>query len=244
MSATDEHGARWDDDVAAYALDALDEREAAAVARHVADCERCASRLRWLLPAVDVIPAAVSQQDPPPELRERLMTIVEREAAVGEQPRPAPHARRPLLERLGLGGMSLRPAMAGLAALLLVVAGVVGYAVRDGGESEARVYAAVGQGQGSLAEGNLQVEGDSGTLTVSGLPATDRDEVYQAWVEDRPELGGEVHPSSVFVVSADGVGDVAIPHGLENAERVMVTREPRGGSDTPHENSLITAELE
>lgn len=244
MSASDEHGARWDDDVAAYALDALDDREAATVAEHVAECERCAVRLRWLAPAVDVIPAAVAQQDPPPELRERLMAIVEREAAAEGATAPARAERRPLLERLGLGGLLLRPAMAGLAALLLVVAGVVGYAVRDGGDASSKVYAAVGQGQGSLAEGTLRVDGDSGLLTVRGLPETDRDEVYQAWVEDRPELGGEVHPSSVFVVSDDGIGDVAIPHGLEDAERVMVTREPRGGSDTPHENSLITAELD
>ena len=241
MNAAGEHGARWDDEVAAYALEALDERESRVVAEHIAGCERCAERLRWLSPAVDVIPAAVVQQDPPPELRARLMEIIEREAASEVAPAPP---RRSLIDRLGLSGIALRPAMAGLAAFLLLAAGVLSYALQDDGESGSQVYAAVGQGQGSLAEGTLSVDGDSGMLEVRGLPEPERGEVYQAWVEDRPELGGEVHPSSVFVVSDDGVGNVAIPHGLEEAERVMVTREPRGGSETPHESSLLTAELE
>ena len=76
------------------------------------------------------------------------------------------------------------------------------------------------------------------------MPATKPGEVYQAWVEDSPEAGGAIHPSSVFVVDEDGVGDVAIPHGLEDAERVMVTREPKGGSEKPHESALMTATLD
>lgn len=241
MSTAEGHAARWDDEVAAFALEALDERESRVVAEHIAGCDRCAERLRWLSPAVDVIPAAVVQQEPPPELRARLMEIVEREAASERTHAPV---RRSLLDRLGLSGFALRPAMAGLAAFLLLAAGVLVYALQDDGEPGSQVYAAVGQGQGSLAEGTLRVDGDSGVLEVRGLPAAERGEVYQAWVEDRPELGGEVHPSSVFVVPENGVGNVAIPHGLERAERVMITREPRGGSETPHESSLLTAELE
>ena len=244
MSPADEHGARWDDDVAAYALDALDERESRMVADHLAECDRCAERLRWYAPAVNVLPAAVPTEEPPPALRARLMEIVEREGAVEQAPAAAPPARRSLADRLGLSGFPLRPAMAGLAAFLLLAAGVLGYALRDGSDSGPQVYAAVGQGQGSLAKGTLRVDGDSGMLEVHGLPEAKRDEVYQAWVEERPEAGGEVHPSSVFVVSDQGVGDVAIPTGLEDAQRVMVTREPRGGSETPHESSLITAEIE
>ena len=53
-----------------------------------------------------------------------------------------------------------------------------------------------------------------------------------------------MHPSSVFVVSASGKGTVMIPHGLEGADRVMVTREPVGGSEKPHESSIITVELD
>lgn len=243
MSKPEDHGAHWDDELAAFALDALEESEREDVVRHVAGCDRCAERLRWLGPAIDVIPATVAPQEPPPELRARLMEIVEREGAA--TPASAPAApRRPLLERLGLGNLSLRPALAGLAVILLVAAGVVGYGVRDNEGSNTEVYAAVGQGPGELASGTLRVDGDSGTLEVRDLPATKPGEVYQAWVEDSPEAGGAIHPSSVFVVSEDGVGDVAIPRGLEDAERVMVTREPKGGSEKPHESALMTATLD
>ena len=45
------------DDLAAYALGALDEREAGAIEDHLDGCERCRERLRWLAPAVDLLPA-------------------------------------------------------------------------------------------------------------------------------------------------------------------------------------------
>ena len=82
------------------------------------------------------------------------------------------------------------------------------------------------------------------SLHVANLPASGRGEVYQAWIQDTGAAGGAVHPSSVFVVAAGGVGDVAIPHGLSDARRVMVTREPRGGSEHPSENPVLTAEMD
>ena len=239
MSTSDHK--RWSEDLAAYMLGALEPGEAAELERHLAECEECTERLRWLSPAIDVLPATVSQQVPPPELRSRLMDVVEREAA---QPAgaPAAPAQRSWRERLGLSGLALRPALAGLAVLLIGAAGVTGYIARDGG-SDPTSYAARGVGEGKLAHGTLEVEGDKGSLTVANLPPTGPGEVYQAWVQDAPEDGGAVHPSSVFVVSSDGSGSVVIPDGLSQDDRVMVTREPEGGSEKPHESSLITAKL-
>ncbi len=242
MSGTD-HRDRWADDLAAYALDALDESESRAVESHLAGCTECTERLRWLAPAVDVLPATVPQQEPPPELRARLMAIAEAEAPAEPVVTRAGSSWR---ERLGLSGWSLRPAVAGLAVLLVVAAGVTGYVLHDGGSTGpgAETYAARGVGEGKLAHGTLEVDGDRGALTVANLPPTEPGEVYQAWVEDSPEHGGAVHPSSVFVVSDDGSGSVMIPHGLERADRVMVTREPKGGSEKPHESSIINANID
>ena len=72
---------RLEEDLAAFALGALTPDEAAAVERHVDGCDACSARLRWLQPAVDLLPASVEQRTPPPQLRENLMAIVEREAA-------------------------------------------------------------------------------------------------------------------------------------------------------------------
>ena len=119
--------------------------------------------------------------------------------------------------------------------------------LRDDGGGDAggpdAVYTAKAERPSSAATGRLEVDGDAGMLHVSNLPPTHDDEVYQAWIQDRGSAGGSVHASSVFVVSEDGVGDVAIPHGLSKASRVMVTREPKGGSQHPSENSLLTAEM-
>ena len=43
-------------------------------------CEQCRDELRWLRPAVDLLPASVQRLDPPPELRERLMAEVRGDA--------------------------------------------------------------------------------------------------------------------------------------------------------------------
>ncbi len=250
-----QHSEVWNDDLAAYLLDALEPGEVEVLQGHLAECEICTERLRWMEPAVDVLPATVTQQQPPDALRSRLMDVVQRESSMIESaadPERAARAERAAGSRgsrgWSLGDLSLRPVLAGLGVFLLLGAGVAGYALRDGGtgggdEQVERVYAAKADQRDSLASGMLEVSGDAGSLHVSNLPATTKGEVYQAWIQDTGAAGGAIHPSSVFVVSEEGVGDVAIPHGLSNARRVMVTREPKGGSDLPGENSLLTAEM-
>lgn len=244
-SDREDHRVRWDDELAAYVLDALDEREAVAVATHLDECATCSERVDWLAPALDVLPAAVPQEPPPPALRARLLEIVEREAALeaaAKQPASADGGRR----RISLpifGSFAMRPALAGFGVALLLIAGVVGYALRDGASSETRTYAAVASAEDSLASGTLAVDGDGGTLHVADLPAAGRDEVYQAWVQHTGP-GGHIVPSSVFVVDDEGVGEVAIPEGLEGADKIMVTQEPAGGSDKPTSDVLLTAAID
>lgn len=234
-----EHRRRWDDDLAAYALHALDEREAARVEGHLRECEACTERISWLAPAVDILPATVPQEIPPPELRVRLMEVVEGEADDAASP---VRARRRIPMPV-FGSFALRPALAGFGVALLLVAGVAGYALRDGTSTSTETFTAHPTDETSLASGTLEVDGDEGTLLVANLPAPPRDEVYQAWVQHKGSDGGIV-PSSVFVVHDDGSGAVAIPEGLDGAARVLVTREPEGGSKKPTEGALLTAELE
>ena len=205
-----------------------------------------------------MLPATVSPQEPPPALKSRLMDVVNREAemieaseapdrAVSGPGRASHTAGSSHASRSSrFSGFSLRPALAGLGVALVLAAGVAGYAIHDSGTggSSADMYEASADQPGSNATGMLEVDGDAGMLHVANLPATRRGEVYQAWVQDRNgSEGGAVHPSSVFVVSDGGVGDVAIPHGLAEAEKVMVTREPKGGSKLPSENPVLTAEI-
>ncbi|MGH2589618.1 MAG: zf-HC2 domain-containing protein, partial [Actinomycetota bacterium] len=78
MSAEDHR--RWEDELAAWMLGALEESEAEEFERHLAQCERCRSDLEWLRPAVDAIPASVTQVAAPPRLRGELLGTVRAEA--------------------------------------------------------------------------------------------------------------------------------------------------------------------
>lgn len=239
-----EHSERWYDDLAAYALGALEPAEAESVERHLESCEPCRERLHWLVPAVDLLPATVTQQEPPPALRDRLLAVVAEEAAATEDPVARSTLAGPPRSTWlsALDRFSVRPALAGVGVALLLVAGIAGYALRGEAGTETSTYAAVPLSGSSPAEGTLEVSGDSGTLEVRNLPAAGRHEVYQAWVR-RTGDGGGIQPSSVFVLSKDGSGRVAIPSGLDGAAEVVVTREPVGGSESPHESPLITAKL-
>ena len=89
MTARD--GERLRDDLAAYALDALDRDEAAALERHLEGCELPRPGA-WLRPAVDLLPASVEQRTPPARLRERLIETVRAEAAAERRAAAEPGA--------------------------------------------------------------------------------------------------------------------------------------------------------
>jgi anti-sigma factor RsiW len=224
---TTEHR-RWEQELAAYALDALEPEETEAVEAHLAECERCRDDLRWLEPAVELIPESVSQVTPPPSLRADLMAVVNREARAEER-RRSPAGWRSWL---------LRPATA-VAAALAVVAGIVGYAVRGDEEgatvSEVEVAPRV---EGAVAV--LEHEGDAGTLRVGNAPELDGGEVYQVWIA----RGDSVEPSTAFRPDANGAAAANIPSGLDDADRVMVTREPSAGAQEPSSDPIFTAALD
>lgn len=230
---------RWDDEIAAYALDALHSDEAFEVRRHLDDCERCQVQLRWLQPAIDLLPASVEQFDPSPALRSRLMNVVSEEAE-REQLADATSSRSGMMRALGL--ISLRPVLVAIASFAIIVAAIGGYLVAGDPDTESLAVTSLA----SAAEigGELEVEGDSGVLTLTGLPLINNDEVYQAWL--KPASGGDVVPSSAFVRDGNRGGHAVIETGLETADRVFVTREDAYAGDPPKRPSsgpLVSVEL-
>jgi anti-sigma-K factor RskA len=220
----------FEDDLAAWMLGALEEPEAEAFERHLAGCERCQTALRWLRPAVDTLPASVTQIPPPPRLRGQLLGIVRAEARRASRP----HAARRRLPWLGVP----RPAVAALAATALVAAGVLGYGLRGGTDSS--TFQASSSPAAPRAQAELVVEDGAGTLHARGLPRLKRDQVFQAWI--REEGQAELDPSTPFVPDSAGAATASIP-GLEHAAEVMVSREPRGGSAQPTTRPLLRAKL-
>jgi anti-sigma-K factor RskA len=231
---------QYRDEIGAYLLGALTDLERQEFERHVAECAECRHELEQLRPAADVLPRSVEQVEPPPELKASLMDIVDREA---RERSGAPAARQRRSRRLRLPSLTgLRPVLvAGVVALGLLVGFGLGQ-LTGGGDDTRTLAATVDQSRLPDASGSLQLQGDGedgAILSVEGMPPAGEDEVYQAWVQE----DGAVAPQPTFEVTGDGGGAVAVPVDLSDAQAVLVTREPRGGSPEPSEQPVISVPL-
>jgi anti-sigma-K factor RskA len=217
MTTTDHN--RWSEDLAAYMLGALDPGEAGDFERHLEGCEHCQEELRWLQPAVHALPEEVERTEPSPQLRASLMAEVRADAEAEAYAAPA----RPARSRRWF----LKPAV-GFAVLALLVAGVVGYEVgKDGGGEKDGASKIVRQLNGMTV--TMIQEGEEGKLELAGVPQPPKDKVFEAWVEREGEV--EAVPA-LLVPDRHGHAETTIAD-MTGVETLMVTVEPRGGSETP-----------
>ena len=227
--------AHWEDERAAYLLDALDERERAEFERHLAICESCRSELGWLLPALDVLPASVDQLEPPPELRDRILAAID-----GDRPPSKATTHPSLWSRL-----SARPALAGFATVAALAIGLAGgYALRgddDNGDGPPPAAATTVPIKATApaveVDGKLVNHNGTWTLDVSQMPNLRPGDVYQVWMRN----GKQLQPSILFVLSRDGTARVVLPDQTGSADEMLVTAEPSGGSRQPTSNPLVSA---
>jgi anti-sigma-K factor RskA len=230
---TNGHG-RFRDDVAPWLLGALPDDERQEFERHLAVCGRCREEVAALRPAVEALPLAAPPVAPPPELRDRIMSVVESEArllqAAGEEAdRPPKRERRRFT---GFGG--LRPAfVAALAALVLAV-GVGGYLIGNAGGGGARVVAA--KVTFPAAQASVRTQGSEASLQLANMPAPPKGRVYQVWLKRDGRMPQPTR--ALFVVRS---GSVTIPGGIKGADQVLVTAEPAGGSLQPTMQPVIIA---
>ncbi len=211
---------RRSDEIAAFLLGALEPGEAAELERHLAGCEECRTELEWLRPAVQLLPESVQRVEAPPQLRGRLMEQVRSEA----EKDPAPRRAR----RWSIKGWSLRP-IAGLVALVLVVAAVAAYAIGSGDSGGGGNTTTVVEGHSPGVVAEVVRDGGTGTLHLTNLHQLPSDKVLQAWVE---RDGRVVSAKTLFVPNQDGTASATIDD-MEGVKTVMVTAEPRGGSVQP-----------
>jgi anti-sigma factor RsiW len=234
---------RYQEDVGAYLLGALEPSEHAAFEQHLAGCLECRVEVDQLRAAADALPRAVEPFAAPPSLKRSLMEVVREESELR-----APK-RRPLRERLGLDRLitGMRPELAWVSAAFVLAVGIaLGVAVTElsssGGGEQRVVSAVVDRSRVHNASAMLLVPKDNSgpaQLRVTGLPAPKPGQVYEIWLK----RGDQLQPGPLFNVDARGNGAGAIPDDLEGVSTVLVTREHTGGAQKPSEIPIISARL-
>ena len=82
------------DQLAEYLLGGLDEVSEQAIARHLRGCGTCRQELASMSEGVSTFARAAHELDPPPDLRDRVLTALEEERKTAEPVKSAP-AKRP-----------------------------------------------------------------------------------------------------------------------------------------------------
>jgi anti-sigma-K factor RskA len=235
------------ENVGSYVLRALPDDEYRRFTSHLESCPDCQREIADLQTAADSLPLAVEQIPPPPELKDRIMSVVRAEAellqaagARADEPAGTP-VREPKKRWWKRSLPSLRPLPAiGLATAVLAVGVLAGALITSGGENTQTVPAKVTLASAPTAQASLAVRGDDGRLSVSNFPAAGGDRVYQVWL-----VRGAGKPTSagLFRVPSDGRATFAIPESMKGVDQVMVSVEPGGGSDQPTSQPIVAATM-
>jgi anti-sigma-K factor RskA len=239
MSEDDE---RLHDEAAAWVLGALDNAEAAEFVRRMEASPEVRKEVAELQEAADALPFSVVPVGPPPELRDRIMAVVESEAellhatgARADRPyRPRTPWWRSLLRPLPVAATACVLLLAGLAAGLLIGG--------DGSESVRTVAAQVTGGGTANATAQVEIDADHAELVVDGMRSPGAGHVYQVWYV-RDGQSDPVPAGALFDVDSAGQGAAALPGGVDDVASVLVSVEPAGGSQKPTTQPVIAANL-
>jgi anti-sigma-K factor RskA len=236
--------ARWSEDIGAYLLGALPDGERADFERHLAACPECRREVEELAVAGDALPSAAPPVTPPPELKQRIMAVVDAEASLlaAAGSRADEPAGTPRRERRGFFARrwSFRPALALAASALLLAVGVAGGVLAGGGSGERTVTAQVA-GAATGAQAKLVVGKDGSQLVMTRFPQPPAGRVYQVWTLRK---GQSPQPTNVlWTPLADGSATVSVPGSLDGVQNVLVSTEPRGGSAAPTTMPVVNASL-
>jgi anti-sigma factor RsiW len=214
--------------LAAYVLGALPEPENAQVELHLASCQECQAEFRSLQSTADAIPASVPQIDPPPDLKSRVMSIVEGEAellkAAGRRAdSPEVRRRQPRWWPGAAGGWLPIAALGSACAIALIVVLVVA----NGGSGAQRYTAQILNPRWKGVRAALVVNGTRAHLVVSDLPAPPANHIDEVWVK---RGNASPQPAGTFVVRS---GSVAVGLPVRHGDQLLVTVEPGGGTQSP-----------
>ncbi len=216
------------DQLAAYALDALDDRERTAFETHLAECNDCRAELSDFRETAGMLAYAAEGPAPPEALRERIL-----EEARQERPTQSVVVLRP---RRALRLTAIAAAAAVVAAIGLGVwAASLSNSLdaeRSALANQARAVAVLTDADSThtpMGERGELVRSPDGqsVMVVRNLPAAPEGKTYEAWVIDS---GG---PVKAGLFEGGGHEIVLLEEPVAEGAMVAVTLEPEGGSEQP-----------
>jgi anti-sigma-K factor RskA len=228
------------EDAGAYVLGALGEADRDAYVEHLRGCEICQREVAELEVAAQALPLAAPQLEPPPELRRRILAVVREEAAAAAAPSPkerpkVPWWRRPIV---ALGPV---PATVLACALLALGIGAGVLLTREHGVTTTAAQVSLPGAPSAKAE-LVHEDGDT-RLRLRNFPAPAGDRVYEVWLQRGRRA--PVPAGTLFRPGPDGRADVRVGGDLKErgVARVLVSREPPGGSPAPTSAPVVVASV-
>jgi anti-sigma-K factor RskA len=244
---------RFEDLKDAYVLGALPEEERLEFEQYLLTNPDLQAEVEELGTVAGLLAFSPQQQEPPPELRRRIMDTVEAEALHSVE------AVQPRAGRLSwLAGLweAIGARDLALAAAAMLVVGLFSWGMLLQGEVrdlQGRVQSLQNQPQdqgpqmialgGAGTEQGAQaqlvtLERDRAVLVAENMPPVPEGKTYQIWVIK----GDTPHPSSIFEPEGDSIA-VVVEEPVEGADAVAVTVEPEGGSKEPTTEPMLVGEV-
>jgi anti-sigma-K factor RskA len=216
------------DQLAAYALDALDADERSEFEEHLAECEQCRAELAGFRETAGMLAYAAGVPAPPDTLRERIL-----KQARQERPTQSVVVLRPK-RALRLTAIAAAAAVAAAIGLGVWAASLSSSldAERSALAEQARAAAILADSDstrvpmGERGELVRSKDGDA-VMIVRNLPAAPEGKTYEAWVIDS---GG---PVKAGLFEGGGQEVVLLDEPVAEGSMVAVTLEPDGGSEQP-----------
>jgi anti-sigma-K factor RskA len=233
--------------ITAHALGVLEPDQAALAEEHIAASDACRRAYEDALETAAALALAVTDREPPADLRERIVAAARAERA-DSAPSAPPTAPRRRLRLASLLTPSTGFAVLGVAAA--IVFGLIAVSQHDSAtsardreqalaailaSSDARVVPMLRSGGGEA--GGRVVVGHGRAALVSSMSPPASGRTYQAW--GLPSGGGAPVPLPTF----SRPGDVVIVDDAGKYSQLLVTVEPSGGSNAPSAAPIAAAKL-